>query len=76
MGLCSLLTPYSTPEITFRSGMEGDMMGSLAMSYFRTVETTLSSAMKRFTVLFEMGRSGSTSLLSPSNSFTSVAISV
>ena len=39
------------------------------MPYFRMVETTLSSAMKRFTVLFEMGRSGTASLLSPSNSF-------
>ena len=36
------------------------------MSYFRMVATTLSSAMRRFTVLFEMGRSGAVSLLSPS----------
>ena len=39
------------------------------MPYFRMVATTLSSAMKRFTVLFDMGRSGTASLLSPSNSF-------
>ena len=39
------------------------------MSYFRMVYPTLSSAITRFTVLFEMGRSGSRSLLSPSNSF-------
>ena len=39
------------------------------MPYFRTSKLVLSSAMKRFTVLFDMGRSGSTSLLSPSNSF-------
>jgi len=36
------------------------------MSYFRMVYPTLSSAMTRFTVLFEMGRSGTKSLLSPS----------
>ena len=42
------------------------MRGSLAMPYFRTSAPALSSAMKRFTVLFEMGRSGTTSLLSPS----------
>ena len=45
------------------------LIGSLAMSYFRMVYPTLSSAITRFTVLFEMGRSGSRSLLSPSNSF-------
>jgi hypothetical protein len=44
------------------------MKGSLAMPYFRASAPALSSAMKRFTVLFEMGRSGTTSLLSPSNS--------
>ena len=44
------------------------MKGSLAMPYFRTSAPALSSAMKRFTVLFEMGRSGTASLLSPSNS--------
>ena len=38
------------------------------MSYFHMNKFTLSSAMKRFTVLFEMGRSGTASLLSPSNS--------
>ena len=38
------------------------------MSYFHMGKPTLSSAMKRFTVLFEMGRSGTASLLSPSNS--------
>ena len=45
------------------------------MPYFRMVETTLSSAMKCFTVLFEMGRSGTTSLLSPSNSCLLLRIS-
>ena len=46
----------------------GLYVGSLVMSYFRMVYPTLSSAMTRFTVLFEMGRSGTRSLLSPSNS--------
>ena len=40
-------------------------MGSLAVSYFRTVYLALSSALRRFTVLFGMGRSGTTSLLLP-----------
>ena len=41
-------------------------LGNVLLSHGRT---TLSSAMTRFTVLFEMGRSGSKSLMSPSNSF-------
>ena len=35
------------------------------MSYFRTVYLALSSALRRFTVLFGMGRRGTTSLLPP-----------
>lgn len=34
------------------------------MTYFRMVYPTLSLALRRFTVLFGMGRGGSTSLLS------------
>ena len=35
------------------------------MSYFRTVYLALSSALRRFTVLFGMGRRGTTSLWPP-----------
>ena len=38
--------------------------GCLTMSYFRTEYTVLSSALRRFTTLFGMGRGGATSLLS------------
>ena len=38
------------------------------MTYFRTGYTALSSALRRFTVLFGMGRSGSSALLPPGNS--------
>ncbi|KPK30014.1 MAG: hypothetical protein AMJ66_09880, partial [Betaproteobacteria bacterium SG8_40] len=34
---------------------EGFLFGSLAVSYFRTVYLALSSALRRFTVLFGMG---------------------
>ena len=37
----------------------------LAMTYFRTGMTALSSAQRRFTVLFGMGRGGSNALWSP-----------
>ena len=37
----------------------------LAMTYFRTGKTALSSAQRRFTVLFGMGRGGSNALWSP-----------
>ena len=43
----------------------GFLIGSLAVSYFRTVYLALSSALRRFTVLFGMGRRGTTSLLPP-----------
>ncbi len=35
------------------------------MTYFRTGKTALSSAQRRFTVLFGMGRGGSNALWSP-----------
>ena len=41
-------------------------MGRLAVTYFRAIYLALSSALKRFTVLFGMGRRGSTSLWPPS----------
>jgi hypothetical protein len=37
----------------------------LAVSYIRMKKITLLSALNRFTVLFEMGRSGSNSLCPP-----------
>ena len=37
----------------------------LAMTYFRTGKTALSSAQRRFTVLFGMGRGGANALWSP-----------
>ena len=40
-------------------------MGSRAMSYFHWKYNQLSSALRRFTVLFGMGRSGTTPLWSP-----------
>ena len=43
----------------------GFLIGSLVVSYFRTVYLALSSALRRFTVLFGMGRRGTTSLLPP-----------
>ena len=43
----------------------GFSIGSLAVSYFRTVYLALSSALRRFTVLFGMGRRGTTSLWPP-----------
>ena len=39
-------------------------MGSLAVSYFHTANAALSSALRRFTVLFGMGRGGSGGLWS------------
>ena len=36
------------------------------MTYFRTGKTALSSAQRRFTVLFGMGRGGANALWSPS----------
>ncbi len=44
-------------------------MGSLAMTYFHTDNSALSSALRRFTVLFGMGRRGTTSLRSPDINF-------
>ena len=41
-------------------------LGRLAVTYFRAIYLALSSALKRFTVLFGMGRRGSTSLWPPS----------
>jgi hypothetical protein len=38
----------------------------LAVTYFRAIYLALSSALRRFTVLFGMGRRGSTSLWPPS----------
>ena len=39
-------------------------VGSLTMTYFRAVYPALSSALRRFTVLFGMGRRGSNALWS------------
>ena len=52
-----------TPRRETREGRLLDW--SLAVSYFRTVYLALSSALRRFTVLFGMGRSGTTSLWPP-----------
>jgi hypothetical protein len=46
----------------------GRFRGSLAVSYFRAVYPALSSALRRFTVLFGMGRGGAASLWPPGNS--------
>ena len=43
----------------------GFCMGRLAVSYFHMANATLSSALRRFTVLFGMGRRGTTSLWPP-----------
>gem|GEM_PF-5626091 len=43
---------------------------NLAMTYFRMVEPTLSSALSGFTSEFEMDSGGSRTLLSPGNSLS------
>ena len=43
----------------------GLVVGSLAVTYFHMANATLSSARRRFTVLFGMGRRGPTSLWPP-----------
>ena len=43
----------------------GLCIGRLAVSYFHTANAALSSALRRFTVLFGMGRRGTTSLWPP-----------
>ena len=45
---------------------------NLAMTYFRMVEPTLSSALSGFTSEFEMDSGGSRTLLSPGNSLSDV----
>ena len=50
-------------------------MGSRAMSYFHWKYNQLSSALKRFTVLFGMGRSGTTSVWPPGKGFDSLILS-
>ena len=50
----------------------GFSFGSLAVSYFRTVYLALSSALRRFTVLFGMGRRGTTSLWPPGKALYSL----
>ena len=50
----------------------GFSIGSLAVSYFRTVYLALSSALRRFTVLFGMGRRGTTSLWPPGKALYSL----
>ena len=50
----------------------GFHFGSLAVSYFRTVYLALSSALRRFTVLFGMGRRGTTSLWPPGKALYSL----
>jgi hypothetical protein len=49
---------------------------NLAMTYFRMVEPTLSSALSGFTSEFEMDSGGSRTLLSPGNSFIGASESV
>ncbi len=44
-------------------------MFSLAVTYFHWKYNQLSSALKRFTVLFGMGRSGTTSVWPPGKGF-------
>ena len=44
-------------------------MVSLAVTYFHWKYNQLSSALKRFTVLFGMGRSGTTSVWPPGKGF-------
>ena len=46
-------------------------MKSLAVTYFHWKYNQLSSAQKRFTVLFGMGRSGTTSVWPPGKGFDS-----
>ncbi len=46
-------------------------MFSLAVTYFHWKYNQLSSALKRFTVLFGMGRSGTTSVWPPGKGFDS-----
>ena len=46
----------------------GPIVGTLTMTYFHAVYPALSSALRRFTVLFGMGRRGSNALWSSENS--------
>ena len=55
------------PPVPF--GIGGFEKGSLTMSYFHWKYNQLSSALKRFTVLFGMGRSGTTSVWSSGKGF-------
>ena len=57
--------PIKQKPLAGKPGRGFYFIGSLAMSYFRTVYLALSSALRRFTVLFGMGRRGTTSLWPP-----------
>jgi hypothetical protein len=59
--LLRALNKNKTPEGSAPGGL---FLWCLTMSYFRTEYTVLSSALRRFTALFGMGRGGTTSLWS------------
>ena len=58
----SLLPPFKKARARAVAGSGG--WGSLTMTYFRAVYPALSSALRRFTVLFGMGRRGTNALWS------------
>ena len=51
------------------------LLGTLTMTYFHAVYPALSSALRRFTVLFGMGRRGPNALWSSENSAVSSQLS-
>ena len=57
--------PLINSENPCRPKSAGVHIGSLAMTYFHWKYNQLSSAQRRFTVLFGMGRSGTATLWSP-----------
>ena len=61
----SLRFQFSKSQKPNSSGVGLLVCWVLAMTYFRTGMTALSSAQRRFTVLFGMGRGGSNALWSP-----------
>ena len=65
--------PLINSENPCRPKSAGVHIGSLAMTYFHWKYNQLSSAQRRFTVLFGMGRSGTTSLWSSGKGFAARA---
>ena len=57
--------PFPPRQCIKPSSCELGCNGRLAVSYFHMANATLSSALRRFTVLFGMGRRGTTSLWPP-----------